>query len=459
MMLGGKHIVKRIYFALLFLLVGCVGNEGINQIMVTPSKLAVSTAPLVPPAVEASPSVVIGASLSPNPIQTGSPTLVEPSATLAPITSMPTSTLSPVGIEDASGYTWQPVINGLNLPVGLYNAGDGTGRLFILEKAGVIRIFQNGSLLPRPFLDLTDRVYSGGLEQGLLGLAFHPEYRVNGYFYVNYIDLQGNTVIARFEVSKEDPNQAQAGSEFPLIRVDQPYANHNGGELVFGPDGYLYLGLGDGGSAGDPQNHAQSLDTLLGKILRIDVDHGNPYSIPSTNPYAQGGGRPEIFAYGLRNPWRFSFDSKTGDLYIADVGQNTWEEIDFLSNDQVTQTGRNQAYNFGWNFYEGNHIFHGEAPSGLEITFPVTEYEHQFGCSVTGGVVYRGLQLQDWQGIYLFGDYCSGRVWGLWQGPGGGWEQKELFENMGSITSFGVDEQGEIYLLDQSGIIYRLVAK
>jgi glucose/arabinose dehydrogenase len=450
--------VTRICIALLLLLVGCASTETSNSIVITPSELAVSTAPATLTVMGTSSLEKTEKSKAPQPTPTNQPNLTETSAPLTPVISSPSSALPPVGIEDATGYTWQPVINGLRSPIGLVNAGDGTGRLFILEKVGVIQIYQNGNLLPRPFLDITNRVNSSGFEQGLLGLAFHPEYRVNGYFYVNYIDLQGNTVIARFEVSKEDPNLARVDSELPLIRVNQPYANHNGGDLVFGPDGYLYLGLGDGGSAGDPHSNAQSLDTLLGKILRIDVDHGDPYGIPDRNPFAQGGGRPEIFAFGLRNPWRFSFDSKTGDLFIADVGQNTWEEIDFLSNEQVNQTGPNTTYNFGWNFYEGNHTYRAEAPPGLEAIDPAAEYDHQFGCSVTGGSVYRGLQLPAWQGIYVFGDYCSGRIWGLWKDAGGNWVQKVLFENMGSITTFGVDEQGEIYLVDQSGIIYRLTA-
>jgi glucose/arabinose dehydrogenase len=344
--------------------------------------------------------------------------------------------------------------------VGLENAGDGSGRLFILEQSGLIRVLQDGNLLAQPFLDLQNRAGSSGSEQGLLGLAFHPNFEENGFFYVNYTDLQGDTVIARYQVSETDPNSAQPGSEMPLLRVDQPFANHNGGAVVFGPDGYLYLGMGDGGSAGDPQGNGQSLATLLGKILRIDVDSGSPYLIPPDNPYAEGGGRPEIWAFGLRNPWRIAFDRMNGDLYIGDVGQNQWEEIDLIAASQVAQAQEiGQAFNFGWDFYEGAHLFGGEPPSGVEIIPPISEYSHQFGCSVTGGQVYRGSLLPAWQGIYLFGDYCSGRVWGLWRDGQGTWQQQGLFENIGRITSFGEDEQGEIYLVDHGGIIYRLAAR
>ncbi len=347
---------------------------------------------------------------------------------------------------DLSIFTWKPIINGLRKPLGLENAGDGSSRLFLLEQAGLIRILQAGNLIEPPFLDLTDRVGSSGLEQGLLGLAFHPNYRENGYFYVNYTDLQGDTVIARFQVSQTDPNIARADSEMRLLLVEQPYENHNGGAVLFGPDGYLYIGLGDGGSAGDPHNNAQSLDTLLGKILRVDVDQGQPYGIPKGNPYVHDGGRAEIWANGLRNPWRMAFDALTGDLYIGDVGQNQWEEINFLPAEAVLQIGRLQAFNFGWNYSEGTHVFQGDPPLGLAIIPPVAEYDHTLGCSVTGGVVYRGSQLSDLQGIYLFGDYCSGRVWGLWRTSEGNWQKRISFENMSRITAFGEDESGEVFL-------------
>jgi len=347
-------------------------------------------------------------------------------------------------------YTWTLFSGGLQTPVGLTNAADGSERLFVIDQQGCIRILHQGVPLPDPFLDLTDRVGSSGLEQGLLGLAFHPRFAENGYFYVNYTDLHGDTVIARFTVSPQDGNQADPGSEQRLIFIDQPYANHNGGATVFGPDGYLYLGLGDGGAAGDPLDNGQSTDSLLGKILRIDVDAGNPYAIPPDNPFASGGGRPEIWAYGLRNPWRFSFDRLTGDLYIGDVGQGSWEEIDFLP------AGAPGGVNFGWNYLEGGHPFQGTPPAGLELVPPVAEYSHAEGISVIGGVVYRGAKLPELQGMYLYGDYGSGRIWGLWRSPDGAWQSVVLFQTNATITSFGEDEDGEIYLVDHAGDIYRL---
>jgi glucose/arabinose dehydrogenase len=401
-------------------------------------------------------------SLTPAPLPSASaiiPTEPAASPTFTPLppapqtpTTAPTATeINPVAtFPDPANASWRPVTTALNSPVGVTNAGDGSGRLFTLEQSGVIRIFQNGNLLETPFLDIRDEVLEGG-ERGLLGLAFHPQYPQNGYFYVNYTNLQGNTVIARFQVSANDPNRADPASEKRLIFVQQPFPNHNGGEVTFGPDGYLYLGLGDGGSQGDPENHGQSLNTLLGKILRIDVNHGDPYAIPPDNPF-QGKGKAEIWAYGLRNPWRFSFDRLTRDLYIGDVGQDAWEEIDFLP------AGSPGGVNFGWNYMEGFHSYsNGTPPQGLQLTAPVAEYSHAFGCAVTGGYVYRGKQLPEWQGVYLFGDYCSGSIWGLLRSPDGTWQQKQLYQNVGRISSFGEDEAGEIYLTDLNGNLFQLV--
>ena len=396
-----------------------------------------------------------------------SPTLsldLPPASPLPTDTPVPTDTTTPnetatpeviqaVSLPEAAAYTWQEVMSGLASPVGLAQAGDGSGRLFILEQSGVILVWQNGSILPQPFLDIRQRVGSDGSERGLLGLAFHPQYAQNGYFYINYTDLSGNTVIARYQVSSDDPNRAQADSEIRLLQVTQPFANHNGGEVTFGPDGFLYLGLGDGGSGGDPYGNGQSLGTLLGKILRLDVNNGDPYSIPASNPFANGGGLPEIWAYGLRNPWRFSFDRLTGDLYIGDVGQNSWEEIDFLP------AGSPGGTNFGWNIMEGFHPYQGSAPAGGDLTPPVVEYGHDMGCSVTGGVVYRGERLPGWQGVYLFGDYCSGNVWGLLRDPQGNWQSRLLFETPARITSFGEDESGEVYMVDYGGRVYTLAEK
>jgi glucose/arabinose dehydrogenase len=344
------------------------------------------------------------------------------------------------------------VLSGLTQPEGLVNAGDGSGRLFILEQAGLIRILKDGALLPAPFLDLTQKVECCG-EKGLLGLAFHPDFSENGYLFVDFTEKQVRklyTIIARYRVSSSDPNQADPASEKILLKIEQPFQNHNGGQLAFGPDGFLYIGMGDGGSEGDPLGNGQSLQTLLGKILRIDVDHGDPYGVPSDNPYVNGGGLWEIWAYGLRNPWRFSFDRSTGDLYIGDVGQDAWEEIDYLPG------GSPGDANFGWSYYEGSHPYRGSPPAGMQFVMPVAEYSHDYGDAVIGGYVYRGKNLTAWQGVYLYGDYGSGKVWGLLHLPDGSWQNALMFDTGRKISSFGVDENGEIYLVDDNGSIFML---
>ncbi len=385
------------------------------------------------------------------PPATSLPTFAPPTAAPKPTTTPPsvTPTASPTprtDLPDPSGYTWVQVVSGLERPVRLAVASDGDPRLFVLEQAGLIRIVQNGALLPTPFLDIRDRVGSQGFEQGLLGLAFHPQYAQNGYFFVNYTDRNGDTVIARFRVSA-DPNRADPATEEVLLRISQPYSNHNGGHLTFGPDGMLYIGTGDGGAAGDPHGNAQSLDTLLGKLLRIDVNHGQPYAVPADNPFVNRGGRPEIWAYGLRNPWTFTFDRLTGDLFIADVGQDKWEEIDFLPAD--TPGGAN----FGWDYREGAHPFEGEPPASPTLIDPVAEYGHDLGCSVTGGEVYRG-PMTTWQGVYFYGDYCSGNIWGLLRLPDDSWKTTLLFQRNFRITAFGADVEGNMYLLSHDGELY-----
>ena len=311
----------------------------------------------------------------------------------------------------------------------------------MIEKPGRIRIIENDQLVDTPFLDITDRVGSNGNEQGLLGLAFHPQYQENGRFFVNYTDTRGDTVIARFQVSS-DLNVADSGSEVQLFGYDQPFPNHNGGVMAFGPDGYLYIGSGDGGAAGDPMGNAQNTSTLLGKILRVDVDSAEPYAVPSDNPFGN-----EIWAYGLRNPWRMSFDQATGDLYIGDVGQGEWEEIDYLP------AGSSGGINFGWDHREGAHDYEGGGPDGM--LDPVAEYSHvEGGCSVTGGYVYRG-SMPEWNGIYLYGDYCTGLIWGMLQ-VDGGWQTQRLFDVDVTITSFGQDDAGEVYLISDNGEIFRL---
>ena len=379
----------------------------------------------------------IAASVTETPLP---PTQISPTSTSNsnPATETPASTTT---FPDPNAYAWEqlPIAN-LERPLDLQV--NGSGRLFVVEKAGRIRIIENNQLLETPFLDITDRVGSNGNEQGLLGLAFHPQYQTNGRFFVNYTDRNGDTVIARYQVTS-DPNVADPTSEAQLLGIDQPYANHNGGVLAFGPDGYLYAGLGDGGSQGDPNGNAQNTQVLLGKILRLDVDSADPYAVPSDNPFGN-----EIWAYGLRNPWRFSFDKSTNDLYIGDVGQGEWEEIDFLP------AGSPGGANFGWDHREGAHDYEGGGPEGM--VDPIAEYSHpDGGCSVTGGYVYRG-SMPEWNGIYLYGDYCTGMIWGVIQ-TDGGWQNQLLFDVSVTITSFGQDEAGEIYLLSDNGGIFRLV--
>lgn len=341
-----------------------------------------------------------------------------------------------------------PVTIGLNSPTGITHSGDNSDRLFVVEQAGRIRIIANGTLLQTPFLDISSRVSSTG-ERGLLGIAFPPDYASKGYFYVNYTNLQGDTVIARYRLGS-NANQADANREEIILTIDQPAANHNGGQLAFGPDGYLYIGMGDGGGSGDPQNNAQNQSTLLGKILRIDVESGaTTYTIPDSNPFRSptDGIADEIWASGLRNPWRFSFDRLTGDLYIADVGQSSFEEINFQSGN-----GRG-GENYGWRLFEGNDPYIGNG-SPVGLTFPVSGYDHTQGASITGGFVYRGTASEA-QGVYLYGDFANGKIWGL-QRDGAIWQTRLLLDTDFLISSFGEDSAGNLYVADYNGGIYRI---
>jgi len=402
-----------------------------------PANNAAETAvPQEPPTVDADPSP------QPDATQT------EPTSASAGQSEMPADSVSQ--LPDPAGFAWTPVVTGLTRPVDLVDLGDGTGRMLVLEQGGLIRVIQDGNVLPEPFLDLRDRVGIAGNERGLLGIALHPRFSENRFFYLNYTDMRGDTVIARYTAPQGDGNQGDRGTEKVLMQVDQPFANHNGGVLVFGPDGYLYLGLGDGGGADDPNSNGQNLETYLGKILRIDVDNGDPYAVPADNPFAGGGGMPEIWAYGLRNPWRISFDRLTGDLYIADVGQGALEEIDFQP------AGSPGGENYGWDFREGT-MAHGSPPAGVSMIDPVFEYSHRDGCSVTGGFVYRGEALAEFRGVYLLADYCSGMMWGLLRGADGAWLGDVLYQTGWNITSFAQDNSGELYLTEQStGGVYRL---
>ncbi|MGH9379978.1 MAG: PQQ-dependent sugar dehydrogenase [Thermoanaerobaculia bacterium] len=374
------------------------------------------------------------------------------------------------------GIELQQVATGLTSPVDVTHAGDTSGRLFIVQQAGQIRILQGGSVLPTPFLDIDPIVGSGGNEQGLLGLAFHPEYSTNGFFYVNYTNNSGDTVVARYEVSSTDPNVADPDSAQLVLTFDQPFSNHNGGQVHFGPDGYLHISTGDGGGAGDTEENGQDLETPLGKLLRIDVDGDDfpedpdrNYAIPPDNPFVGVAGLDEIWAYGLRNPWRFSFDRATGDLWIGDVGQNVWEEIDFQP---ASSAG---GENYGWDVLEGGlqpgapgpdhpNCFE-DVPAGAcadlltgGSTLPVLEYPHSPGnCSVTGGFRYRGEQEGQLRGVYVYADFCSGRIWGTLPRCEQGWESRQLLQAGLGIASFGEDEAGEVFVSNRSsGTLHRI---
>ncbi len=363
---------------------------------------------------------------------------------------------------DPAQVTWPaifltPVISGLQQPVHVAHAGDGSGRIFLVERAGNIRLFKDGALLSPPFLDLTDRVLDDGPEEGLLSLAFPPGFGSSvNHFYVYYVNNSGDLNISRFAVSVGDADVGDPNSEQLIVTIPHPVnRNHDGGQLAFGPnDDYLYIGPGDGGGSGDPGENAQDPNELLGKLLRIDVETGSPltYTIPATNPYTQTAGyRGEIWALGLRNPWRFSFDRQTGDLYIADVGQQQWEEINFQS---ASSPG---GENYGWDCYEGNQDFELSGCGAVSAyTFPVHEYFNDGAvCAVIGGFLYRG-PLTLTQGIYFFGDSCGGQIWGL-QSDGAGWQSSLLLDTALGITSFGEDEAGNLYLADGvGGVVYRV---
>ncbi|MGE5220984.1 MAG: PQQ-dependent sugar dehydrogenase [Omnitrophica WOR_2 bacterium] len=390
-----------------------------------------------------------------------------------------------------SAFAWpsislQTYASGFNKPVFITNAKDGSGRIFIVEQPGRIRIIKNGQIQATDFLDISDRVlYSG--EEGLLGLAFPPDFSARKYFYVYYTGKDQNNRVSRFRVGA-DGNGIAASEELIILIKHPNYTNHNGGQLAFGPDGYLYIGTGDGGGAGDPQGNAQNLGSLLGKILRIDTEKSGqntnpainlnilflpfmlnssinppapPYQIPPTNPFInKSGARPEIWAYGMRNPWRFSFDAQTGNLYIADVGQGLYEEIDFQP------AGSSGGLNYGWNIMEGLHCYNAATCNTSGLTLPVWEYPHGTnntnGCAVIGGYVYHGNSFPAMQGIYFYGDYCSGNIWGLvnsggsWQGTPAG---QPLLKAPFQISSFGLDETGNLYLSDlTNGKIYRITS-
>lgn len=351
--------------------------------------------------------------------------------------------------------TVNPIASNLARPIGLVNAGDGSGRLFIVLQGGEIRIWDGAAVLPTAFLT---RSVSCCDERGLLGLAFHPDYENNGFFFVYYTNAVGDVTVSRYSVSAGDPNVADSTPELILFTEPHPETNHNGGQLAFGPDGYLYIALGDGGGSGDdhpPIGNGQNLDTRLGKLLRLDVDGGVPFAVPASNPFVgQPNVNDEIWAWGLRNPWRFSFDRLSGDLIIADVGQGSWEEVDF----QVA--GYTGGQNYGWRRMEGAHCFN--PASGCDtgnLVYPILEYSHSLGCSITGG--YRLRKAGDRaDGDYFYADYCSGRVWAANRYCGGNWRTLEVADLTFNVPSFGEGEDGSVYVVRAgitTGAVYRLV--
>jgi glucose/arabinose dehydrogenase len=354
------------------------------------------------------------------------------SATGGQTTQAPTVATETSGDESRLRLKLTRVATGLDAPADLASTPSEPDRVYVVEQPGRIRVIESGRLLPQPFLDIASAVQAGG-EQGLLSVAFHPDYADNGLFYVDYTDLDGNTRVVEFEARG---NEAPARKR-ELLFVEQPYANHNGGQLAFGPDGRLYVGMGDGGSGGDPENRAQNLGERLGKLLSLDVD--------------QRGSEWRIEGYGLRNPWRFSFDRETGDLWIGDVGQGEWEEIDY------TPQGEPGLENYGWDVFEGSHRFEDKEPNPRgRLVMPVAEYSHDDGCSVTGGFVYRGEGIPAAQGRYFYGDYCSGIVWSLALREGKAKDIRRHRFRVAALSSFGEDVAGELYLVSLEGNVFRL---
>ena len=370
------------------------------------------------------------------------------------------------------------IANGFTKPVYVCQPPGDNDRLFVLEQKGIIKIIKNGKTVRKPYADLRNRIHNPitpGDERGLLGLAFHANYQNNGFVYINYSDKNDHTIVSRFRVAS-DPDRLDTKSEKVLIKLKQPFSNHNGGHMEFGPDGYLYISVGDGGKWGDPYNNAQNLGNLFGKILRIDVDTGDPYAIPDDNPFINNeDAKDEIWLYGLRNVWRFSFDWGKGDVYLGDVGQDLWEEIDFVAAENAG------GQNFGWRVMEGNHCYNPKEDCEPTGELPIFEYPNDAnymkiltgmdepnvdGCSVTGGYVYRGSAISELQGTYFFADYCSGNIWTFKEKNGKATEFQNRTEEISLggggftnyISSFGEDNNGELYIVDYNGIIFKLTA-
>ncbi len=435
-----RRILALVVGGALALLGGCRSAPAVTPVTATHTASPTYTATPAPLA-----AIAPTPTRQPGPTNSPHPPTSAPTGAPAPTTTIPPSFPPAVELQP-----W------LRIPAQITHlsaAPDGSGRLFVTEKQGRVRIIKEGQLLAEPFLDIRSRVDATASERGLLSIAFPPDYAQSNVFYVNYTakDGDGDTIIARYHVS-DDPDLALAESEEIILRIDQPAANHNGGQLQFGPDGYLYIGMGDGGRANDPWDNAENLSSLLGKMLRIDVRVPRGYRIPADNPFVGNPqARPEIWAYGLRNPWRFSFDRQTGDLYIADVGHNLWEEIDF----QPANSAGGEHY--GWDTTEGFHCFEPEEDCDMTgITLPVAEYGHDHGCSITGGAVYRGQAHPAWWGTYFFADFCSGEIWALRSLPDQGWTMSVVATTELNPASFGLDADGELYILDLDGEIMQL---
>ncbi|MCO5192515.1 MAG: PQQ-dependent sugar dehydrogenase [Anaerolineae bacterium] len=354
--------------------------------------------------------------------------------------------------EPVTAIALEPIATGLKRPVAAAHVGG--DRFFVAEKDGLVRIVAAGAVLPDPLLDLRDRIATDGSERGLLGLAVHPDFASNGRFYVVYTNLDGDTEIVRFAVSAENPDYADPDSAQLILFVEQPFGNHNGGQLLFGPDGYLYIGLGDGGAVGDPFRNAQDPGTLLGAILRLDVDGGEPYTVPPDNPFvAERRARGEVWAIGLRNPWSFGFDRVTGDLYIGDVGQEGPEEIN-------AQSAEQSGVNYGWPILEGSRCYEAERCRSRGLQPPIFEYPHSDGCAVVGGRVYRGTQFPALTGNYFFADYCLGRIWTLRTDPVTmKWQRTLVYELTSPLSNFVESADGELFVLDYGdGILYQIQA-
>ena len=426
--------------------------------------LLAACTPAVPPRDEPPAAVTMAADDGATATPTQEDEAAAPAATEAIV--LPSPTPAPA-MESAAPLTpdqvqirLEPMYQGFELPVFFTDAGDGSGRSFVVEKTGKIWVIDNGQIVAEPFLDVSAKITARGSEQGLLGMAFAPDYAASGHFLVNYTDTAGATTVERYTVAADDGNQADPASAFVVLTVPQPAQNHNAGMLDFGPDGFLYVPLGDGGAANDRFGNGQNPAALLGKILRLDVtsDPQQPYVVPADNPFvaADWNGqdvRDEVWAIGLRNPWRTSFDRLTGDFLVADVGQNQIEEIN------VIPAGAAGGLNFGWPIMEGLSCFGSASCDQTGLTLPVVDYTHSDGnCSVTGGYVYRGSDFPAWNGIYFYGDYCSGRIWALAPDGSGGWANALVADTDLVISSFGEDQNGELYVVDYgTGTIYRMM--